>query len=128
MEADTQQLDSGIKDDISEVGETPSITLADESAPLDADGGAGEESNLDAFDVSSGSPADSGSANESLDQFMVSDVDPGMDEIPPMDGLDVTPDEGTLPEPADAGLGVDDAVIPEDIQDPAHVQDEVIAA
>ena len=47
-----------------------------------------------------------------------------MDEVPPMDGLDATPDQQPLPEPepADAGIGDHDAVIPEDIQ---HDQDQL---
>ncbi|HEB68201.1 MAG TPA: calcium-binding protein, partial [Desulfobulbus sp.] len=124
----TQQLGSEAGDDISMVGETPSITLADAGDAIDVTVNGDDGNNLDAFDVSAGSGADYSSPNESIDQFMVSDVDPGMDEIPPMDGLDVIPDEGVMPAPEEAGLGVDDAVIPEDIQDPAPVQHEVISA
>ncbi|HHD64419.1 MAG TPA: hypothetical protein ENK96_08685 [Desulfobulbaceae bacterium] len=67
-------------------------------------------------------------AEGSLDPFMVSDAAPAaLDEIPPMDGLDATPEEQPLLEPEDAGLGVDDAIIPEDIQEPAPLHEEVLA-
>jgi len=83
---------------------------------------------LSSFDVSRTPTASNGAVNDTLEQFTVSDSDPSMEEIPPMDGLDVTPDEETATEPEDAGLGADDAVMAEDVQDQAPVQDEAIAA
>ena len=73
---------------------------------------------------------DGGVGQTDVDQFTVTDHSTAMDEIPPMDGLDVTPDQPDLPdpEPADAGLGAEDAVMADDIQDPPPAHDDVIAA
>jgi hypothetical protein len=59
---------------------------------------------------------------------MVSDTQAMEDEIPPMDGIDATPDLAPVPEPEDAGLSVDDAVLPDDVHDSASTEHEVVAA
>jgi hypothetical protein len=136
------QSDINTDDDIASVGQTPTVVLADDNdqAASSSETGLGDTSLLDSFDGSAGNAdasldhfavTDAGGnvgAEGSLDHFMVSDADPAaMDEIPAMDGLDATPAEQPLPEPEDAGLGVDDAIIPEDIQDPAPIHHEVVA-
>ena len=63
-----------------------------------------------------------------VEQFMVTDTQTMDDEIPPMDGIDATPDQTPVPEPEDAGLSVDDAVLPDDVQDSAPTEHEVVAA
>ncbi len=89
----------------------------------------GSDGSLDHFSVSAGHE-DAG-ANDDLHHFAVSDAGPAMEEVPPMDGLDATPDQQSLPEPepADAGIGDHDAVISEDIHhDEDHLHHEVIPA
>ena len=105
-------------DSLSSVENDEPASLHDVTAVTEGDHGRGQ---LEHFDVSNGS--DPGS-DGSLDQFAVSDAGPAMDEVPSMDGLDATPDQQPLPEPepADAGIGDHDAVIPEDIQ---HDQDQL---
>jgi len=63
-----------------------------------------------------------------VEQFMVSDTQAMEDEIPPMDGIDATPDQVPVPEPEDVGLSVDDAVLPDDVQDSTPTEHEVVAA
>jgi hypothetical protein len=64
--------------------------------------------------------------NSALSQFVVSDSDPAADEVPAMDGLNATPEESKTTTPEDAGIGAEDAAIPEEIQEPAAHQEETV--
>ena len=126
---DPQETANGVEDDLSTVGETPSIALTDDTTATESVETGGEGNNpLEAFDVTNGAGAEDTGSEGTIDQFMVSDTNPSMEEIPPMDGLDAIPEADAPPEPDDAGLGVDDAATPEEVHDPAPAQEEAIAA
>ena len=86
----------------------------------------GSRGDLEKFVVTGNDLGSIENGNSALSQFVVSDSDPAADEVPAMDGLNATPEESKTTTPEDAGIGAEDAAIPEEIHEPAAHQEETV--
>ena len=109
-------------DPLESIGQVPPSVALEELGDKSTE----SRGDLEKFVVTGNDPGSIENGNNELAPFVVSDSDPAADEVPAMEGLDATPEESKTTTPEDAGIGAEDATIPEEIQEHTAYHEETV--